>query len=368
MLQKLNKYTNLSSTIVVGQTSIKYQENELRKNPDVVMATPGRLIDILTNSQGVDLDDVEFLIFDEADKLLEMGFKHEVEEILRLLSNSNRTRQTLLFSATLDSDVKKLVKLALKKPLRIQANTDNRVSQYLRQEVVLLKEDRRREAALVYILTEVFTESAIVFFRTKKQCHRFSILLTLLGKKSGELHGNLTQQQRFTSFEDFKNKKLDVLLATDLAARGLDIPGLKYVINFELPKKVTRYIHRVGRTARAGKSGVSLTLANQVEFEKIKKLVKKTKDKLFKRNFESDRLEEMEEKIDVLEGDVERILDEEKVERQVRLAKMELEKAQNLIKYKEEIFTRPKKNWFRSYRSRNEANEEAKEKALLEDF
>ena len=187
MLQKLNKYTNLTATITIGQTSINYQENELRKGPDVVMATPGRLIDLLINSQGIDLDDIEYLIFDEADKLLEMGFKNEIEEILRLLSNSESTRQTLLFSATLDRDVKRLVRLALKKPLRIQANPDNRVAQHLRQEVVLLKNETEREALLLHLVMNVYKSSVIVFFRTKRLCHRFSILLNLLGKKTKKL-------------------------------------------------------------------------------------------------------------------------------------------------------------------------------------
>lgn len=225
----------------------------MRKRPDLVISTPGRLIDILSNSKNIDLDDLEMLIFDEADKLLDLGFKNEIEEIVSLVNNK---RQTMLFSATLDKGLKKIVKLALKKPVRVQANPDNRVASHLRQEVVKLKDSTYREAALLHLLDTVFTERVLVFSKTKRQCHRLAIILGLRGKKVCELHGNLTQSERFDAFEKFKTKEYDIMLATDLASRGLDIKGLRFVINYELPHALTRYIHRVGRTARAGNSGV----------------------------------------------------------------------------------------------------------------
>lgn len=196
------------------------------------MATPGRLIDLLRNSRSIDFSDLEILIFDEADKLLDMGFKAEVEEIVRLV---NKKRQTLLFSATLNKDVNKIVKLALNKPLRVQANPDNRIAAHLKQEVVVLEDKDQREAALLYVIEKYYSSRLLIFSKTKRQCHRLAILLGLMGKKVCELHGNLTQAQRFEAFENFKNNTYDIMLATDLAARGLDIKGLKYVINYELP-------------------------------------------------------------------------------------------------------------------------------------
>ena len=254
MFDNLNKYTNLTACLIIGQSDIVRQESDMRKGPDLVIATPGRLIDLLTNSMNIDMDDLEMLIFDEADKLLDMGFKAEIEEILKLVSSK---RQTMLFSATLDKGLKKIVKLALKKPVRIQANPDNRVADHLRQEVIKLKDSTLRESALVELLESGFGSQVLIFTKTKKRCHRLAILLELMGKKVCELHGNLTQTQRFDAFEGFKNQEYDIMLATDLASRGLDIQGLRTVINFELPQALTRYIHRVGRTARAGNSGVS---------------------------------------------------------------------------------------------------------------
>lgn len=257
MFQSLNKYTNLSSCIIFGQASVQAQESDMRKRPDLVISTPGRLIDILTNSKGIDLDDLEMLIFDEADKLLDLGFKLEIEQIAKMVNNK---RQTMLFSATLDKGLKKIVKLALNKPVRVQANPDNRVASHLRQEVVKLQDSSLREAALLHLIETLFTKRVLVFSKTKKQCHRLAIILGLLGKRVCELHGNLTQTERFDAFEKFKEEEYDIMLATDLASRGLDIKGLQYVINYELPQALTRYIHRVGRTARAGNSGVSFTL------------------------------------------------------------------------------------------------------------
>jgi len=356
MFEALNKYTSLTSCLIIGQAEIHQQEMDLSKGPDIVMATPGRLIDLLRNSKNIELDDLEVLIFDEADKLLDMGFKAEVEEIVGLV---NKKRQTLLFSATLNKDVNRIVKLALNKPLRIQANPDNRVAEHLTQEIVILKDEKLREATLVYVVEKYFQSQLIIFSKTKVNCHRLAILLGLLGKKVCELHGNLTQTQRFEAFEEFKNGNYDIMLATDLAARGLDIKGLKYVINYELPSELTKYIHRVGRTARAGKSGVSLTLVNEFEFKKFKTLLKQTKEKVVQRKLNLNNIKENEIKIDRMENDIMKIIDQEKVERELRLAEMEAQKAQNMMDYREEIYNRPKRDWFLSKREKQIIRDDA---------
>lgn len=174
----------------------------------------------------------------------------------------------------------------------------------MRQEVIKLKDSTLREAALLHLIENEFKSRTLVFSKTKRTCHRLAIWLNLLGKKVCELHGDLTQQQRFEAFEHFKEQKYDIMIATDLAARGLDIKGLQYVINFELPHALTRYIHRVGRTARAGNSGVCATILDEYEFGKFKKEIKKVKDKIFARKVNTKNLETLKEKIDSYENDV----------------------------------------------------------------
>lgn len=339
---KLNKYTNLTYALVIGKVPLQKQEAEVRRGPDLIIATPGRMTDLLKNSQSFNLDDLEMLIFDEADKLLSMGFKAEIEEIVQ---GVGKNRQTLLFSATLDDEVQTLVKLALNKPLRVQANADNRVSSKLSQQVALIDSAYDRQAALVHLLLNEVTDRAIVFFRTKRDCHAAAILLGVLGKRVCELHGNMSQQERVQAFEDFRSQKFDVMLATDLAARGLDIKNLQYVINYELPRELTRYIHRVGRTARAGESGTCLTIATREELKLLKKIVKTTKDKLTGKKVSAADVAAAKLQIEAAAADVRKIEDEETVERELRLAEMEAVKAENLLKYREDIFSKPRREW-----------------------
>jgi ATP-dependent RNA helicase DDX27 len=253
VFSKLNKYTSLTHCLVIGKVPIQKQEAEVRRGPDLIIATPGRIVDLLKNSQSFNLDDLEMLIFDEADKLLSMGFQAEIEQLIEMIS---KNRQTLLFSATLDDNVKSLVKLTLNKPLRVQANPDHRVSEQLNQQVVLVETVEDREAALVNLIEADPSMRAIIFFKTKRDCHRLAVILGLLGKKICELHGNMSQMERIDAFAKFREREYDIMIATDLASRGLDIKDLNVVINFELPTELTRYIHRIGRTARAGESGV----------------------------------------------------------------------------------------------------------------
>ena len=214
-----------------------------------MVATPGRLLDHITNSQGVDLDDVEFLILDEADRLLDLGFQDEVHEIIKACPTE---RQTMLFSATMSTKVDELIKLSLKRPVRISAtdkkkmgkttsNNGVEVAPRLEQEFVRIRsgnEGVNREGMLLALLTRTFKSRTIVFFDTKVAAHRLMIVCGLCGIKCAELHGNLTQVQRLEALEAFREGSVDVLLCTDLAARGLDIPGVEAVINFEMASQV----------------------------------------------------------------------------------------------------------------------------------
>lgn len=370
------------------------QAAELRSRPDVVVATPGRLLDHITNSQGVDLDDLEFLILDEADRLLDLGFQDEVHEIVKACPTE---RQTLLFSATMSTKVDDLIKLSLKQPVRVQATekgkkdnapTGVEVAPRLEQEFVRIRagnEGVNREGMLLALLTRTFTSRVIVFFDTKSAAHRLMIVCGLCGIKCTELHGNLTQVQRLEALEAFREGNVDVLLATDLAARGLDIPGVECVINFEMPSQVDTYVHRIGRTARAGRGGNSCTLIGEGRRYLMKEVIKDAEEKsrrasagrkqtqdsastsgvIRSRTIPPPVVAHFVAKINFLEQHVREVLDAEAVARIDRIAEMEAMRAQNIIEHSSEIKQRPQKEWFASSKERISVKEAAAEKMRM---
>ena len=224
----------------------------LRKNPDVVIATPGRLVDHIKNTPSFTLETVECLILDEADRLLDECFLDQMKEIVKSCAPK---RQTMLFSATMTDQVNELALVSLKSPVKIFVDSNKAVAFNLRQEFLRIRSglESKQEAILAALLTRTFTDHVIVFIRTKQQCQRMHIILGLLGLRAAQLHGNMSQAQRLQSLKQFKDEEIDILLTTDVAARGLDISGVQTVINFQLPDTLEHYIHRVGRTARAGK-------------------------------------------------------------------------------------------------------------------
>ena len=236
------------------------------------------------------MDDVEFLVLDEADRLLDLGFQDEVHEIIK---SCPIERQTMLFSATMGTKVDDLIKLSLKRPVRISATEKKKVGQStsdngvevaprLEQEFIRIRagnEGVSREGMLLALLTRTFKTRTIVFFDTKSAAHRLMIVCGLCGIKCAELHGNLTQVQRLEALEAFREGSVDVLLATDLAARGLDIPAVEAVINFEMPSQVSTYVHRIGRTARAGRGGKSCTLIGEGRRYLMKEVIKDADEK-----------------------------------------------------------------------------------------
>lgn len=201
---------------------------------------------------------------------------------------------------------------------------------------------------LLALLMGPFPTEVIVFFETKVQAHRMMIMLTFLGVRAGELHGNLSQQQRLDAMADFRDSKVDVLCATDLAGRGLDIASVKAVINFEMPRELTTYVHRVGRTARAGRKGHALTLTGEHRRALMKDVVKHAKGSVKSRTIAPEEIEKWKTKLRALQPDYYARLKEERVEKEARLAEMEANKATNLITHAEDIVARPARSWFQS--------------------
>ncbi|KAK9384875.1 P-loop containing nucleoside triphosphate hydrolase protein [Lipomyces mesembrius] len=336
--------------LAVGGLNLRLQEQELKTRPDIVVATPGRFIDHIRNSPSFQVEDVEILIIDEADRMLEEGFQKELTELLTLLPSK---RQTLLFSATMNSSIKSLIQLSLHQPVRIMINPPKQTASGLIQEFIRIKKREMAKPAILTWLLNKFDrrERVMVFVSRKETAHRLRVVLGLLGIKVGELHGALSQDQRLTGITEFRNSITPILVCTDLASRGLDIPKVEIVINYDMPKTYDIYLHRVGRTARAGRTGRSISLVGEAKAERgiVKDAVKtleKKKGKAVSRNVDWDIVNKIAKNIESKEGMVGDVLKEEKEEKQLAIAEMELRKGENMVKHWDEIQSRPKRTWF----------------------
>ena len=360
MGKALSRFSDVRMALVVGGLSSKVQEAELRTRPDIVLATPGRLIDLLRNALAVSLDELEILVLDEADRLLELGFKDEVEEVLKLCP---KKRQTMFFSATISESVAALANLSLNKPVQVKVDQLYKTNTRLQQEFVRLKpkHEHEREATLLSLVSRTFTERVIVFFASKKSAHRAKLLFGLAGLQAAELHGNLTQQQRLQALEDFRDGKTNYLLATDLAGRGLDISGVKTVINNDLPTEMKTYVHRVGRTARAGREGRAVSIVAEKDRAFLKQVLKHAaQDSVQTRTVPQQSVTYWTERIGELEGEITAIIQEEYEDKQLRIAEMEASKASNLVTHHDEIMSRPARTWFQTEKQRQAAKEASK--------
>ncbi|TXT15558.1 hypothetical protein VHUM_00061 [Vanrija humicola] len=344
--------------LLVGGLSLNAQAHALRTLPDILIATPGRLIDHLTNTPSFTLSALDILVIDEADRMLEAGFTDELNEIVR---QCPRNRQTMLFSATMSDSVDELVKLSLDKPVRVFVDAKRHTAAGLTQEFVRIRDDDLRSPSLLTLCQRTVRERCIIFFRSKALAHQMRVVFGLFGLKAAELHGNLTQEQRLVALNDFKAGKVDYLLATDLASRGLDIKGVETVINYDMPGQLAQYTHRVGRTARAGRKGRSITLVGEVDRKMLKAVIKQAQaDQIRHRIIPGEAVSAMAEKLDELKDEITDILKEEREEKAMRQADMEIRKGQNMVEHEDEIFSRPARTWFQSEKEKQTAKEAGK--------
>ena len=283
-VQTYSKYVPIRSLCTYGGVDIKPQIEEIRRGVEVLVATPGRLLD-LVEQKCLSFSQVQALVLDEADRMLDMGFIPDVTRIINLLPVQ---RQSLLFSATFSEEIKKLADRMLQSPILIEVARRNTVSETITHRVHPVAADAKRALLVKLLRSEEFNQ-VLVFTRTKIETNRLARELQRAGIAADSIHGDKSQQDRLKALESFKDGSTLVLVATDVAARGLDIDDLPHVINFELPHTPEDYVHRIGRTGRAGKQGtaVSLVSADEVQYlVDIEKLIKKPIDQVIVAGFE----------------------------------------------------------------------------------
>ena len=271
------KYLPFKSAVIFGGVGINPQKALLKKGVDIITATPGRLLD-LVSQDSLDLSKVEFLILDEADRMLDMGFIHDIKKILSILP---KHRQNLLFSATFSPEIKKLADGLLKTPVLIEVSKANSTSHKVEQTVHHVDKERKKEL-LIHLLNKNSWKQVLVFTRTKHGANKLSEALIKDKITSAAIHGNKSQGARTKALDDFKAGTVRVLVATDIAARGIDIDQLPHVINFELPNVPEDYVHRIGRTGRAGNSGDAISLVCIDEHDYLLAIEKLIKQKINK--------------------------------------------------------------------------------------
>lgn len=261
--EALGASIGIKCAVVVGGIDMMTQSLMLAKKPHIVIATPGRLVDHLENTKGFNLRSLRYLVMDEADRILNMDFEQEVDKILKVIP---RERNTLLFSATMTKKVAKLQRASLQNPVKVEVSSKYQTVDKLQQYYLFIPV-KYKDVYLVYILNELAGNSFMVFCSTCANTQRVALMLRNLGLTAIPLHGQMSQSKRLGALNKFKSKNRSILIATDVASRGLDIPHVDVVLNLDIPTHSKDYIHRVGRTARAGRSGVAITFVSQYDVE-----------------------------------------------------------------------------------------------------
>jgi len=274
-IKTYGKYLPYTSTVIFGGVGINPQLAVIRKGVDIVIATPGRLLDI-AGQKGIDFSALESLILDEADRMLDMGFIHDIKKLMKLMPQK---RQTLLFSATFSPEIKTLASGLLNNPVLVEVARENTTAEQISQVVHLVDKRRKRELLSQLIKIKKWRQ-VLVFTRTKHGANKLTKELEEAGISAAAIHGNKSQGARTKALAAFKANEIRVLVATDIAARGLDINQLPHVVNYELPNVPEDYVHRIGRTGRAGQSGEAVSLVCIDELDLLKNIEKFIKSEI----------------------------------------------------------------------------------------
>lgn len=268
-----SKHTNIKSLVIFGGVSQNPQTEALKKGVDVLIATPGRMID-LYNQKFINLDNVKYFVLDEADSMLDMGMIHDVKRIIKYLP---KVRQNIFFSATMPKEISKLADSIFNNPVKVEVAPVSSTTETIKQSIYFVS-SRKKKSLLIDLLKDKSMESVLVFSRTKHGANKITKDLVNASITAEAIHGNKSQNARQLALNNFKEKKTRVLVATDIAARGIDIDELSHVINFDLPEVAETYVHRIGRTGRAGKSGTAIAFCSIEErnlYNSIEKLINK---------------------------------------------------------------------------------------------
>lgn len=268
-------YVNLSHTAVFGGIPRKVQIDYLSREIDILVATPGRLLDLHEKGY-IDFTNIDFFVLDEADNMLNLGFIEEVKKVISLLPEQ---KQSLLFSATIPYEIRQLCESLLNEPAQITVRPQEVTARDITQTVFFVEQSLKQNL-LLHLLSTQSPESAFVFCKTRKGADEIAELLNTNGFEAEAIHSERSQMQRTQAIERFKNKEFRFLIATDVAARGIDIQNVSHVFNFDLPQETENYVHRIGRTGRAGNNGIAITLCTPAELGKLKEIEKFTRQKI----------------------------------------------------------------------------------------
>jgi len=273
------KYTGLRHTVVFGGVNQAPQVDKLKRGVDILIATPGRLLDLM-NQRIINLNSIQHFVLDEADRMLDMGFIHDIK---RLLPKLPKKKQTLFFSATMPESIANLSRSILHNPIKVEVAPASSVVDIIEQYVYFVEKPEKKDL-LIGLLKKDREKSALIFSRTKHGADKIARILSKAGIGSAAIHGNKSQNARQRALSDFKSNQIQALIATDIAARGIDINQLELVINYDLPDVAETYVHRIGRTGRAGNTGTALTFCSSEEYPMVKDIQKLTGKKLMVTN------------------------------------------------------------------------------------
>lgn len=274
-IRDYTQFTNIKSCAIFGGVNQHQQVRQFSKGIDILVATPGRLLDLISQDL-VSLDTVRYFVLDEADRMLDMGFIHDIKHILSFLPQQ---RQTMLFSATMPSSINKLSKALLRNPVRVETTPESSVVESICQQLYFVEKAEKVDL-LMQVLGTDQSNTTLVFARTKYGADKIARKLNKRGIKCDAIHGNKSQNARQKALTNFKTHRTRVIIATDIAARGIDISDLQTVINFDMPDAAETYVHRIGRTGRAGCSGTALSFCTQAESKIVRDIQKLTGRKL----------------------------------------------------------------------------------------